>query len=109
MLARPSRKSWPIWRSWAMIAGQPISVRVSIAACNATAPTTFGEPASSRSGGSFQTTSSSSTRLTAPPPARKGSPSAKAARGPISTPAPKGAYILWPLQTIKSAFAGSGR
>ena len=29
--------------------------------------------------------------------------------GPMSTPAPKGAYILWPLQTTKSALSGSGR
>src|ERR1019366_6093417 len=106
MVARPSLNRWPMWRSWAMIAGQPSSVRLSIAACNATAPTTFGEPASSRSGGSFQTTSSSSTRLTAPPPARKGSPSVKASRGPISTPPPKGAYILWPLPATKAALSG---
>ena len=50
MFASPFRKSRPMRLSWAMIAGQPISARVSIAACNATAPTTFGEPASSRSG-----------------------------------------------------------
>src|SRR2546427_587809 len=36
-------------------------------------------------------TSSRSTRSTAPPPARKGSPSTNAARGPIKTPAPYGA------------------
>ena len=69
---------------------------------------TLGEPASSRSGGSVQATSSRSTRSTAPPPARNGSPSVNTARGPISTPAPKGAYILWPLQATKSAAAGQG-
>ena len=52
----------------------------------ATAPSTFGEPASSRSGGSVHTTSSRSTRSTAPPPARNGSPSAKAGAG---RPAPR--------------------
>ena len=62
-----------------------------MAAPKATAPTTLGEPASSRSGGSVQITSSMSTRSTAPPPARKGSPSAKAARGPTRAPAPYGA------------------
>ena len=80
-----------------------------MAAWRATAPMTLGEPASSRSGGSVQATSSRSTRSTAPPPARNGSPSAKLARGPISTPAPNGAYILWPLHATKSAAAGSGR
>ena len=44
----------------------------------ATAPMTLGEPASSRSGGSVHTTSSRSTRSTAPPPARNGSPSVNA-------------------------------
>ena len=46
----------------------------SMAVPKATAPTTLGEPASSRSGGSVQMTSSRSTRSTAPPPARNGSP-----------------------------------
>ena len=45
-------------------------------------------PPSSRSGGSVQMTSSRSTRSTAPPPARKGSPVANTCRGPISAPAP---------------------
>ena len=108
-LASPSCNSWARWRSCSTIADQPISPRASIAACSATAPITFGEPASSRSGGSVQTTSSSSTRSTAPPPARNGSPSAKAARGPTSTPAPKGAYILCPLQATKSASRGRAR
>ena len=31
------------------------------------------------------------------------------ARGPMSTPAPNGAYILWPLHATKSALGGSGR
>ena len=109
MLARPSRNMRPMRRSWAMIAGQPISASVAIAACNATAPTTFGEPASSRSGGSFHATPPSSTRLTVPPPTRNGSPSANVSRGPMSTPAPNGAYILCPLQAMKSAIWGSGR
>ena len=56
--------------------------RASMAAWRATAPSTLGEPASSRSGGSVQTTSSRSTRSTAPPPARNGSPSANVGRGP---------------------------
>ena len=30
----------------------------------------------------------------------------RVAAGPMSTPAPNGAYILWPLQATKSAVAG---
>ena len=77
--------------SWATIVSQPIRSSSSIAVPKATAPTTLGEPASSRSGGSVQITSSRSTRSTAPPPARKGSPVSNVRRGPISAPAPKGA------------------
>ncbi len=54
-----------------------------MAAPKAMAPITLGEPASSRSGGSVQITSSRSTRSTAPPPARKGSPVVNTWRGPI--------------------------
>ena len=87
----------------------PEAPEPAMAASKATAPTTLGEPASSRSGGSLQITSSTSTRSTAPPPARKGSPSANARRGPIRAPAPKGAYSLWPLKARKSGPPGSGR
>jgi len=62
-------------RSWQLLRANHLG-RVSIAACNATAPTTFGEPASSRRRVG-QTTSPSSTSSTAPPPARNGSPSTK--------------------------------
>ena len=60
----------------------------------ATAPTTLGDPASSRSGGSVQITSSRSTRSTAPPPARKGSPRSKTRRGPIERTGPEGRVEL---------------
>ena len=60
--------------SWSTMASQPMRPSSSMAAWSATAPMTLGEPASSRSGGSVQTTSSRSTRSTAPPPARNGSP-----------------------------------
>ena len=56
---------------------------------NATAPTTFGDPASSRSGGSVQITSSRSTRSTAPPPARKGSPVLERRPWPDQRPGPE--------------------
>jgi hypothetical protein len=46
------------------MASQPISCSSPIAASSATAPTTLGDPASSRSGGSVQRTSSRSTRST---------------------------------------------
>ena len=64
------------------MASQPIRSSSSMAAPKATAPTTLGEPASSRSGGSVQITSSRSTRSTAPPPARNGSPVSKVAPRP---------------------------
>ena len=47
---------------------QPISSRIDVAAANAMAPSTFGVPASSRSGRSAQTTSSRVTASTVPPP-----------------------------------------
>ena len=68
--------------SWATMVSQPIRSSSSMAVPKATAPTTLGEPASSRSGGSVQITSSRSTRSTAPPPARKGSPCSKALAWP---------------------------
>ena len=72
----------PTARSVLVMAAQPSASARRCAAPRATAPITFGEPASSRSGGSVQMTSSRSTRSTAPPPARNGSPSAKAGAGP---------------------------
>ena len=67
----------PARRRGRAMASQPMRSSSSMAAWSATAPMTLGEPASSRSGGSVHTTSSRSTRSTAPPPARNGSPSAK--------------------------------
>ncbi len=78
-------------RSWAPMASQPIRSSSTMAVPKATAPTTLGDPASSRSGGSVQMTSSRSTRSTAPPPARKGSPVSNVRLGAINAPAPKGA------------------
>ena len=52
----------------------PASASVSQATPRATAPTTFGEPASWRSGSSAHTVSATVTSLTAPPPRRNGSP-----------------------------------
>ena len=57
---RPARRRGRMTRSHAAPANHPI------AASSATAPITFGEPASSRSGGSVHCTSSRSTRSTAP-------------------------------------------
>jgi hypothetical protein len=65
-----------------------------MAAWRATAPTTLGEPASSRSGGSVHTTSSRSTSSTAPPPARNGSPSVNVARGTDQDPGAEGRVHL---------------
>ncbi len=59
------------------------------AAPSATAPITFGEPASKRSGASAQITSSTVTSLIAPPPTISGSPSSGALE--TSAPAPNGA------------------
>ncbi len=59
------------------------------AAPSATAPMTFGEPASKRSGPSAQITSSSVTSFTAPPPLISGSPVSGARL--TSAPAPNGA------------------
>ncbi len=61
-------------RSRSASASIPIASSVSQAAASATAPITFGEPASKRSGASAQTTSSSVTSLIAPPPCSSGSP-----------------------------------
>ena len=55
----------------------PAAASVSHATPSATAPTTFGEPASWRSGRSAHTVSSIVTTLTAPPPRRNGSPAAE--------------------------------
>ncbi len=100
MAASPARRGPRSASSCSMIAFQPIRSNSAKAVPSATAPMTLGEPASSRSGGSVHATSSRSTRSTAPPPARKGSPSVKVARGPMRTPAPNGAYILCPLQAM---------
>ena len=51
-----------------------------------TAPTTFGEPASWRSGSSAHSVSSIVTSFTAPPPRRNGSPEDSQSRSPISAP-----------------------
>lgn len=53
---QPAAQQLADWRSWARMAGHPISASVSIAACRATAPRRFAEPASSRSGGMVPTT-----------------------------------------------------
>ena len=82
------------------------------AAAMAIAPMTFGDPASSRSGSVVQTTLSRATKSTAPPPARRGSVCASSAAGAINAPAPKGAYILWPLiarQSMPSAVISMAR
>ena len=79
--ARPAASVASSARGRAM-ASQPMLPSASMAACMATAPTTLGEPASSRSGGAVQITSSSPTRSTAPPPARNGSPSRTAGPRP---------------------------
>ena len=71
------------------------------AAASATAPTTFGLPASSRSGRSAQAIESVVTALTVPPPGSYGS-GPKASRGPTSAPVPYGAYILCADITTKS-------
>ena len=70
-------------------ASMPIASSASQAAAKATAPITFGEPASKRSGASAQITSSSVTSLIAPPPCSSGSPSSGARL--TSAPAPNGA------------------
>ena len=67
----------------------PIASRASQAAAKATAPITFGEPASKRSGESAQITSSSVTSLIAPPPCSSGSPCSGTRL--TSAPAPNGA------------------
>ena len=73
----------------------PARASACTAAASATAPTTFGEPASSRSGLSAQATSSCETNFTVPPPRWSGAPRSKVSRRPISAPVPYGAYILW--------------
>ena len=86
MAASPERSRCATSRSCPAMARPPERSSSSIAACIAMLPSTFGEPASSRSGGSVQITSSRSTRSTAPPPARNGSPDVNVAGGPTAHP-----------------------
>ena len=72
----------------------PMRCSACTAAASATAPTTFGVPASSRSGAGPRSTSSSDTNSIVPPPRCSGAPRSKVSRRPISAPVPNGAYIL---------------
>ena len=96
--ARPPRSRSASARSCAMTASQPRAPSASTAACRAMAPTTLGEPASSRSGGAVQITSSRSTRSTAPPPARNGSPGLEEPPGADQGAGPERGVELVPAQ-----------
>ncbi len=72
----------------------------------AIAPTTFGLPASSRSGRSAQAMESVVTAWTVPPPAWSGA-GPNADRAPTRAPVPYGAYILWADRATKSRWPGS--
>ena len=89
-----------------IMASQPMRSSSSMAAPKATAPITLGEPASSRSGGSVQMTSSRSTRSTAPPPARKGSPVAKTLPGPDQRAGAVGGVELVPAEGDEVGLGG---
>ena len=72
MARSPSYRRAPSAASCSAMVSHPIRSNSSMAVPNATAPTTLGEPASSRSGGSVQITSSRSTRSTAPATGQEG-------------------------------------
>ena len=85
----------------------PILLKVLIADARAIVPITFGEPASCLSGDEFHFIKSWVTISTVPPPTKLGSHLSKILLGPISTPVPKGAYILW-AEKIKKSILHSG-
>ena len=80
-----------------------------MAAWRATAPTTLGEPASSRSGGVGPDDLVEVDQVDRPAPGQErvaGLEERSAARS--RAPAPNGAYSLWPLKATKSAVGGEG-
>ena len=90
--ARAHRPSGQL--SCRVMPSMPASISACAAAAIATAPMTFGVPASSRSGSPAQCTSSRVTISTVPPPWYSGAPCRNVSRRPISAPVPNGAYIL---------------
>ena len=107
--ARPSRSDRAIRRSWLIRAGQPIAVSVADRGVQGHGADDVRGPGLLPFGRVGPQHLVEVDEVDGTAPGQEWVPLSEGAPGPTSTPAPNGAYILWPLQARKSASAGSGR